>query len=80
MVHNKTVHLPLLSECLGSSRGKETRGEKEEGGKEEERGKRERRKREGRRRREGRGREEEREKKKRGKHSSHFELNDSKSS
>ena len=51
VVHNKTVHLPLFSECLGSSRGRgrERRkwGEKRERGKME-RGKREReRKREG---------------------------------
>ena len=56
VVHNKTVHLPLFSECLGSSRGRgrerEKWGKKREKGKREkgkrEKGKRERGKREGR--------------------------------
>ena len=47
VVHNKTVHLPLFSECLGSSRGRgrerEKWGEKREKGKRE-RGKRKREK------------------------------------
>ena len=69
VIHNKTVHFPLLSECLGSSRGKELRGDKEEGGKEEERGKKKRGKREKRKREGGK----EREEGERGKHSSHFD-------
>lgn len=50
VVHNKTVHLPLFSECLGSSRGRGRKREKwgekrEKWGEKREKGKRERGKR-----------------------------------
>lgn len=44
VVHNKTVHLSLFSECLGSSRGRGGRGKR--GGEKREKGKMEKGKRE----------------------------------